>query len=655
MSGIIGLFGQPGNSPGSDVLHRMLARLQRRGPDREAIEQPGPGAMLGVRKAGWEIAQQGGRLMPLMARRGSVTVAADATLYYKQDLQQKLALSGSEPRYASEAELILDAWNAWGERCVEHLEGDFAFIIWDNDTRTAFCARDFGGKRPLHYAVLGEMLVVASTIAPILAHPRCSSELDLTAIAADAAGLFAVGSATAYRAIRRLEAGCSLVWRERVTRVVRFWNPPLNRDASALSFDEAAEELRDLLGRATGERLASGGSTAVWLSGGWDSTAVYASAAAALGSAERLHGISISFPKGDPGREDELIAAVTGRWNGGSRWLASDDMPLLEADPLSRAAIRDEPFAHTFETSNRALAAASRAEGAHVALDGVGGDQLFQVSDVYLADLFITGRWLSLAREWRGKSTRGTGFRNFFRLALQPQIPRPLLRAAALLRNGRPLHGYLERKLPSWIRPEFARQTGLLERERDNTPARTGWSAAEYETRWYLTHPYFPRAVSVVASLALEEGVELRSPLYDARVVAFALSRPRGERASGRETKRLPRRAMTGLLPASVLAPRAHRTGVTSAYFDRALRRRHARLVGDLIDQPLLLAEYGIVNGAQYRRAWNDYLRRGGTAPGTILYLALQAELWLRAHAGAGGRPAAAAVTPSVMPDLVPA
>ncbi|HET7565614.1 MAG TPA: asparagine synthase-related protein, partial [Gemmatimonadaceae bacterium] len=207
--------------------------------------------------------------------------------------------------------------------------------------------------------------------------------------------------------------------------------------------------------------------------------------------------------------------------------------------------------------------------------------------------------------------------------------------AAARLRGGRPLIGYLERQLPPWIRPEFAETHALVERERALSPRRRGRSCAAHETAWYLTYPYFARIFGCVSAINAEEGVELRSPLYDQRVIEFALSRPRTDRSHGRETKRLLRRAMHGLLPDDVLAPRTARTGVTSGYFDRSMRAGFGALSG-VFDHSVLDA-LGIIDARVLRRSAAEYQRYGESNLGVRLYFTLQAELWLRANGRADG------------------
>jgi asparagine synthase (glutamine-hydrolysing) len=381
----------------------------------------------------------------------------------------------------------------------------------------------------------------------------------------------------------------------------------------------------------------------VWLSGGWDSTAVLGAAGDALGeeaAPRRLRAVSVSYPPGDPGREDELIASAAGRWGVPIRWIDVADVPLLDNDPRGRAARRDEPFAHAFEGLNRALACGSGQSAARVAFDGAGGDQLFQASEVFFADLLRQGRWRELAREWRAKGLAGRGWRVFGKWAVQPLLPDLALRAATLVRGGRPLHTQFDRTVPPWIRPAFARRHELAARERAGAPSRRGLGAGAYETHWYLTHPYFPRVMGTVAEIALAAGTELRSPLYDRRVIEFAVARPRTDRSQGRETKRLLRGAMRGLLPESLLAPRPRRTGTTSAYLARGLRLQHAAAVAELLAGPLALEAAGVVDGAAVREAWSGYVRRGGGSLGVSLLLTVLAELWLRARTRPGAPPA---------------
>jgi asparagine synthase (glutamine-hydrolysing) len=370
--------------------------------------------------------------------------------------------------------------------------------------------------------------------------------------------------------------------------------------------------------------------TSIWMSGGWDSPSVFGAGQAALqadGSGRELRPVSISYPVGDPGREDELIAAISNHWKAPIEWIDVNSIPLIDR-PVEGAHERDVPFAHTYEHWNRALATTSRAAGARVSFDGNGGDQLFATSDVYLSDLFRGGRWFELLREWHRKGGRNP--RAFAEWALVPAVPPSIMRRVQRLR-GREWADYLDRAIPSWIRPDFAGRYGLRERETagmGHRPADKGWRR---EARYFLTAPAFGRAFKSLGAFALESGVELRSPLLDRRVIEFACTRPREERYEGRETKRLLREAMRGLLPDHVLAPRPFRTGITSSYSDRQMRASFPGLMHYLLDAPVL-GELGIIDSDAVRLNWDRYLKTRSNSLKIPLFLTLHMELWLRAR-----------------------
>lgn len=172
----------------------------------------------------------------------------------------------------------------------------------------------------------------------------------------------------------------------------------------------------------------------------------------------------------------------------------------------------------------------------------------------------------------------------------------------------------------------------------------------EAEWRWYITHPFFPMVSSVVAELGLEEGVELRAPLYDRRVVEFTARRPWSDRSQGPETKRLLRAAIKGLVPDAVIAPRPYRTGVTSGIAARAFDQELPGVVARLMEQPLQLAALGIVDERRFSDTCGAILAKKRVSENAVIgvFYTTQAELWVRAHGngevnGRVGRPAVAA------------
>lgn len=614
------------------LVSRMLEAMAARGTDSVlAPTSAGDRALgaLGISTHSWERALHADAAT--VARSGQVTVVADATLYHADDLRRALG-AGAPATPEGAAGLVLAAYHRWGAQVPARLEGDFAFILWDGAEGLLLAARDFAGHRPLFFAERNGMLWVASTVDGILADMRVPRTLDHATLASVAAGLWNHSPLTAYAAIAELQAGQVLRWRpSAAAKVHAFWRPPDAVLTTRQPMAAAAEELRVLLVEAVRERLAPSGVTAVSLSGGWDSTAVYGAGRIALRGGlddARLRPVSVSYPEGDPGREDPLIRAVLAPWNDTTTWLEVDAIPLFD-DAERASGSREEPFAHAYEPWNRAITRGARSVGARVVLDGVGGDQLFQVSDVYLSDLFRRGRWIELSRQWRGRG--GTGVRAFYRWAVRPALPDALTRAVALVRGMSPAGRPFDRRAPFWFRQQFLASHGVMERERDAAPRLPTHDAVLAETHLYLRYPFFGRICAQLGSFALAEGAELRSPLLDERVVRFAAGRPWSERVDGGETKILLRRAMRGVLPDEVLAARAHRTGITSAYFLRQLRGPGRTFVERMMEDPLL-GSLGMIDPSRLRSAWEHVLRHDDDEMGVRVFFTIQVEAWLRAR-----------------------
>ena len=627
MTAIVAIINHAGSARREELTQRALAAMPRRGSAASRTVSCGD-ATLAIASDPWECTPSRDHPVSIATEAG-IVVVADAALYYRADLLRGLRAADARPSGPTAAHVILAAYRAWGDRCASRLEGDFAFIIWDSVARRMIAARDLNATRPLFYTEARDGLLLASTVGGLVA-AGAEPALDLSHLGEVAAGLALDETSTCIAAIQRIPAAHTLTCLGEASPVLTaHWETPTFESGRRLSLEDGALELRGLLTRAVSERLDTARPTSVWLSGGWDSPAVFGAAMlTTTGDVDRVRAVSISYPQGDPGREDELIASIAQRWAATPHWVDSADIALLEQF-REGASARDEPFAHVFEHWNRALARGSRAVDSHIALHGNGGDQLFQVSLIYLADLVRNGRLLRVARECRARGVRDA--RTLFRWAIQPLLPAFALDAAARLRGGRRLRMYLERDVPDWITTEFARRNDLHERARLTPPRRRGESFASVESRYYMTAPYFPRVYACVSSLARDEGVEGRSPLMDPRVIAFAAERPREERASRQETKRALRAAMRGILPDEVLAPRRVRTGTTGRLFARAFRQAGASLI-DEVSRDSRLADLGLIDPGALRRGWEQWLASGDGNLGVALFLTLQTEYWTRAH-----------------------
>ncbi|HXT47835.1 MAG TPA: hypothetical protein VN717_04295, partial [Gemmatimonadaceae bacterium] len=283
MSVFLAIVGDTTGAFDDAAIARALSAMRAAPGDRTAIWR-GPRVALAVARQPWEMsASFSGDA--LVVTQGELAIVADASIYYREALRDALGRARITPAGDSASHLILAAYRAWGDDCAAHLEGDFAFAIWDGAAHRVVAARDFSGKRTLFHSTVNGALVLASTAGGALALPGASPALNLTVIAETAAGLWGGSAETCYKSVRALLGGSTLVQHEGTTLQLRqHWSLPLASTRGSPPFEEAARELRELLMRAVTERLDGGADSSVWLSGGWDSPAVFAAGANALES-----------------------------------------------------------------------------------------------------------------------------------------------------------------------------------------------------------------------------------------------------------------------------------------------------------------------------------------------------------------------------------
>lgn len=181
MCGISGLFDlQERHAFAPDLLRHINDIQQHRGPD-EADLHLEPGVALGHRRPSIIDLASGQR--PLFNEDGSVVVVFNGEIYNFQELVPELEALGHVFKTRSDTEVIVHAWEAWGEACVQHFRGMFAFALWDRNRQVLFLARDRMGVKPLHYALLADgSFIFGSELKVITAHPGFRREIDPLAI-----------------------------------------------------------------------------------------------------------------------------------------------------------------------------------------------------------------------------------------------------------------------------------------------------------------------------------------------------------------------------------------------------------------------------------------------------------------------------------------
>jgi hypothetical protein len=181
-------------------------------------------------------------------------------------------------------------------------------------------------------------------------------------------------------------------------------------------------------------------------------------------------------------------------------------------------------------------------------------------------------------------------------------------------------------------------------------PRRQGESHSAWEHAWHFFGSFGERVSALQAALSLDEGVEVRLPLFDARVVRLAAARPRRESSSAGDNKHLLRRAVRDDLPPEITAPRKRRTGLPQTYFMRTMRE-HLAFSALVMQQRSVLAELGVIDLGRFRTQAEAFVNGTLTDLDEVSAMSytLQAELWLQSREGIDG--ARRAARPSPAPD----
>jgi asparagine synthase (glutamine-hydrolysing) len=513
MSGICGLLRLDGEPIELQVLDRMTALLAFRGPDSQSTWREhciGLGHSLLCTTS--EPAQEH---QPLTLD-GKTWITADARVDGQKELRHKLASKGRTIlATATDAELILHAYQAWGDDCLSHLIGDFAFAVWDGPRQRLLCARDHFGVKPFFYGRSGQELVFSNTLDCVRSHPRISNSLNELAIADF---LMFDGNqdpgTTAFADIKRLPPGNCLVCSSAGIEVKRYWSLPVDLDVRYRSNDDYVEHFRMILEQAVSDRIRSD-RIGVAMSGGLDSTSVAAVARNVLArraGAWELRAHTVAFDHLIPDSEPQFARVAAAHLGIPLHCLVADHYKLYQHQLASDFRV-PEPI-HNPDLVVPLEFARQAARHCRVMLTGWDGDALLNESPKpYLRELLRQGRWMTMLM---------TAAR--YQISEGRAVPRTI---GNWFRPGAAVGARSPSSLPVWIAKDFEQRLHL----------RARWS--EINSRPSVSHPVRPyafRSFSMIAQCSnffdlYDPGttrcaVEFRHPLLDLRLLQYCLSLP---------------------------------------------------------------------------------------------------------------------------------
>src|SRR4030095_3652514 len=249
------------------ALNRMCRIIRHRGPDDQGTMVKG-GVALGMRRL--SIIDLAGGHQPISGEDGSVTIVYNGEVYNFLQLKPQLEARGHRFQTHSDTEAVVHAYEEYGEACVDHLRGMFAFAIWDDRARKLFIARDRAGTKPLYYTLPSHgTLVFGSELKSLLAHPDVEREINLQALDAYFTLGYVPDPLSIFRDIHKLPPGHHLTFAEGRVKVRQYWDFTFE-PAQSRQKEDYLEELRALLDDAVRLRLISDVPLGAFLSGGID-------------------------------------------------------------------------------------------------------------------------------------------------------------------------------------------------------------------------------------------------------------------------------------------------------------------------------------------------------------------------------------------------
>jgi asparagine synthase (glutamine-hydrolysing) len=620
MCGIAGIAARaPFND--RDLLLSMRDSMAHRGPDDAGAwwSEDGRVGLSQRRLAIIDLSPAGHQ--PMSDANGEIWITFNGEIYNYRELREDLRRRGHRFRTATDTEVILEAYRAWGVDCLEHLDGMFAFALFDKGRGRLFMARDRAGEKPLFYRHSDRALAFASELKGLMADPTLHREIDPSSLDHYLAYGYVPGGMCILRGIRKLPAAHAMIYRLDTgeAKLWRYWRLPEPGDAAPVSDAELEEELELLLRQSVRRRLIADVPIGILLSGGIDSSLVTAVAAQVSSSPVRT--FTIAFPGAGRFNEATYARIVAERFGAQHTELAAeaDTMSLLPG--LARQ--YDEPIADSSMIPTYLVSKLIRRH-ATVAIGGDGGDELFAGYWHY--------SWLQRAGRWRDRVPR------WARRALGRTV-------AALAPLGTPGRTYaigagggeadaiahVDMYFDSAARDRLlgpALRVGAAPRPAPETMktglCRSDLSSVQQATRVDFSTYMVDDILAKVDRASMLTSLEVRAPWLDHKIIEFAFGRvPDRLRATETEGKILPKRLGRKLLPSSL---NLNRKQGFSIPIDRWLRGD----MGRFVDGVLAESDSRLFSPGQIARL--QAAHRRGLSNGKRLFALAMFELWRREY-----------------------
>ena len=635
MCGIAGILQLDGAAADASDALRMVEPIAHRGPDDVGCHADGPLSIAHVRLSIVDVA---GGHQPMS--KGQAVATFNGEIYDHVELRETLCALGHRFSTTSDTEVLLASFLEWGDRCVEHLNGQWAFAIWDGRARRLLLSRDRMGVRPLFYTRAGRRLLFASEVKALFTDPAVVRRIDPMGLDQALTFWHTLAPRTAFEGITELPPGCSLVvtpdGHERLWEHFRLDYSSVDTEGSEATQTERL--LQELVEAARLRLLRSDVPVGAYLSGGLDS-AVIAGIVRRFSQAP-LRTFSVTFEDAEFDEspfQRSVIESIGVDHH--STLCSKDDICHHFPDVVWHA---ETPLLRTAPTPLFVLSKLVRDHGFKVVLTGEGSDELLGGYDIF--------KEAKIRRFCAEKPT--SAVRPLLLRRLYPYLPKVRTQSDATLRSfffvrpgdlSSPFFSHLPRwevtsRIKLFLSRDVKAQLGgysSLGELRDRLPAAIGTWHPFHQAQYIEARTLLPSYIlsSQGDRMAMAHGVEGRFPFLDPRVVALSTRLPPAMKMRGLNEKYILKRAAKGVVPPAVLArpKQPFRAPDSEAFFDARTGRARRAWVEELLC-PRSIASTGLFDPCSVGLL-ADKARRGkivGNSDGMALVAILSTELLAR-------------------------
>ncbi len=553
-----GFAGYSGDGFGAErapsLLSSMGQAIAHRGPDGHGI-WTGPG--IGLSHVRLSIVGLSDGQQPMTTPDGRYTIAFNGEIFNYVELRDELKARGATFRTGSDTEVLLQLYAHDGKACLQKLNGDFAFAIWDATKRKLLLARDRMGVRPLFYTEHKDTLYFASEVKALLTVPCIEAELDPFALDQIFTLWAPIAPRTAFRNIFELEPGQMLVRENGANRLSSYWELNFPDAGDCASGPDSAEELRALLTDAVRLRMRADVPVGSYLSGGLDSSLISALAAPMAPNGLNTFSVTFDSAEHDESSFQQQVASALGTHH---RSIAASPRTIATTFP-DIIRFTERPILRTAPAPLYTLAGLVRETGMKVVLTGEGADEVFAGYDI-----FREAKVRRFCARQPGSKIRPHLFRKLY-----PYLPGLKQQSAEYLSAffnvsgtdpADPLFSHRPR-MKSTVAAKIFYSADLRETLGDydaveelssRLPQRFGRWHPLHQAQYLETRILLPGYIlsSQGDRMAMAHGIEGRFPFLDHRLVEFAATLSPDAKLKGLREKHILREAAKGLLPESV-------------------------------------------------------------------------------------------------------